>query len=147
MSTFLKRYANVSLSSTFVMRARCRYCKSKPMYYFWSKTRTLYISFDKPRKMFENIIKLHKDLYSNYYLVADPSNFNKMSDFSYVHPFMKHSVRLHKNKGMQAARDYSEYVSCSCGRTIWAFYENFANTRPDIIHRKSVYKYPQKFEY
>lgn len=147
LKEFSKDHAYVSLSSTFIMRARCKHCKSLPIHYFYSKQRNYYISTDKPRKLFDNIVKLHKDLCNNYYLVADPVNFKKLSDFTFSLPFINYNAKLHKNRGIRATKDYSEYVSCSCGRTIWAFYENYAKSRPDIIHRKSVYKYPQRFEY
>lgn len=81
----------------------------------------------------------------DWYLKDNPSNFHKIREFNY-YPGGKYKSALHQHIGVEEGMHVIEFVTCTCGRTIWAFNEEDGMLRPEIKHRKGRYKYPQKFE-
>ncbi len=137
---------HVNLSSSFVMRCRCKHCGSFPKTYWYHRIKSYAMSPDNMRKQFCNWQKFQKRLCDDYLEEGDPSQIRKMSAMNFNFSFKNYSPRYHKNRG-SGIFDITEYIECDCGLTLWAFGEKAGKNRPEINQRKSRYKYPHKFDF
>ncbi len=133
----------VNISSTFMAKSRCKKCGSPPQYnrYFYFQTSNF---FKSPRKQSSliNFLKKHfKRMCEDYYLSNYPSRYNSVSPFSHSASYKGFVPKLHKNKGVSATENYTEIITCYCGRTTWAFYQKSAENRPEIINKKGRFNY------
>lgn len=137
---------HVNVSSTFVIRAKCRHCHGGPKYYWNVRTKTFHGSINIMRSRFASAMKNNDRICSDFYMGYQPRVYHGINSFSFQIDFNKYPARLHKNKGVPSY-ERTEMLECECGKTLWAFNEKSAKNRPEISQRKSRYKYPQGFQY
>lgn len=137
----------VNISSSFMIRARCKNCGNGPDYYYavgqpfkWVDVRSNLI-FSKTTQ--EWVIRM----VSNWYLPYTPRYFHKLGDFTFELNGKSYSPLFHRTRGANVGQNNRavEFVGCSCGATVWAFNQKSVVKRPEITNRKSRYKYPKKF--
>lgn len=137
----------VSLSSSFMVRTKCKHCLSSPSVFYAVKNSNCYLDPRSPINHFSYVKRFCKRMCNDYYFFDSPLDIVNSSPFKFTPNFKGYKARLHKNKGVSAYTDYTDMVTCDCGMTNWLFYEESAATRPEIIRRKARYKYPRKFVY
>lgn len=138
----------VNLSSSFVVRSRCKYCHSGPAHYYFSKNPNLL--FSPNWKYFESaawLSKCYKRICSDYYLMDSPSYVKSVSDFTHKVRYKAFRPKLFKNKGVHPFSDYREFLICECGKSCWEFYQKSTSKRVEIINRKSRYNHKFIFNY
>lgn len=131
----------VNLSSTFLARAKCLKCdKAIDTYYvsynaYWNDPRTSNIIFDMMRKFI-------KKLNSSWYKYSDPKPINSIIDFN-VYWEKSFNPRSHSQRAIDPGLNLTEFLSCPCGETVWAFTQKRSVCLPEIKNRKSRYTYPK----
>lgn len=143
---FKQHFIHANLSSSFVVRAKCKYCLGGPKHYWSSRNKSYCSSPDAMQTRFLAVKKSSKRFCQDYYLDSNPREFTGLSAFVFTVSFKSYPARLHKNKGVSSF-ERTEIVECECGKTQWAFNEKSSRNRPEITQRKARYKYPQGFEY
>jgi hypothetical protein len=137
----------VNISSTFMVRARCKNCGKGPDYYYsvgqpfkWVGVRSALVFSQAVKKWITRMV-------SNWYLPFSPRYFLKLGDFAFEIEDKSYDPLFHRTRGSNIGvrQRVVEFVGCSCGATVWAFNEKSAVKRPEITNRKGRYKYPQKF--
>lgn len=133
----------VNVSSTFMIRCRCKRCGKNPSVhrYFYFKNPNYWKSPRKQIERFSYIKKHVKRFCEDYYLSNKPSKYTNMSIFSHSPTYKGFNPKLHKNKGVLPFDDYAELITCPCGRTTWSFYQKSILERFEIINRKAKYNY------
>ena len=144
---FILNKKKILLSSTFPTRTKCKKCLKLPSLYYCVRNPSM--SLD-PRTQLNNALKSKKKLrrviYS-FFMMEDPSNFVRISSYGHK-PFYKGAnIRMHKNVGIINNKNYTEYATCECGATSWAYSQKPASSRPEISNRKSRKVYPIKIDY
>jgi hypothetical protein len=133
------------LSSSFMVRCRCKHCGQTPdaMYYVRQispeigpeETKKINGFFAKAFKKFINTNRLISD----FYLQSNPSEFTDLKYFNVRREgnawFNPH---LHKNKGFSLNKNYMQYFTCKCGKAQWAFCSGSSvEDKMEIFHRKA----------
>jgi hypothetical protein len=143
----------VKLSSTFFNRCACKYCGGKPKEYWFNRNRHLDIdikmTIDNHKHIFITIDKFNSDWYLDY----SPRQFTRLGYLRFRSNLSKFNPKIHNSFiGRQKRIDrqnnnYSEYLSCLCGRTNWSFVNKVLAIRPDLLNRKakSTYDKPISF--
>lgn len=140
----------INISSTFMMRARCRTCNGLPNYYYQVRNPFLYKDPYVQIKGSQWLRSLVKRMTSNWYLKYAPKDFLNINGFSFVLDGKHYSPTLHRirNSDSYSYKDnIIEFVGCSCGTTIWAFNQKANKDRPEVVNRKGRYSYSPKFKY
>lgn len=146
---FKTEIIRVNISSTFMVRSRCKNCGKGPDYYYavgqpfkWVDVRSALVFSKKVKEWLTKII-------SNWYLPFTPRYFEKLGDFAFELEDKSYDPLFHRTRGANNGMNNRvvEFVGCSCGSTIWAFNEKSVAKRPEITNRKGRYKYPQRFVY
>jgi hypothetical protein len=136
----------VNLSSSFIARTKCRECGLPPDDYYYVN-HALY--FSDPRsasKVFDWFKKYISNIVGYWYKRHQPRIFHNMKAFTVRWPEQSYKPTLHQHRDVKYDGNITEYLSCPCGRTVWAFNSIMAEHRPEIKNRKARYRYPQKFE-
>lgn len=141
-----KKFVNVNLSSSFVVRARCKKCSEVPKYYYYSR---LPINWFTPNKNFEiknSYRKYYKRMCSDSYQSEYPSNhLFKLGYLSWHPPEKGYNPRLHITKGSYPM-EFIEILTCSCGGTSWYFLSPNP-FKKEVLFRKAMKNFPFKFAY
>lgn len=105
-----------SYSSSMCVRARCKYCKNEPKYFFYKAINGVVFKFEPEQNKDQNII-------SNFYLYSTPKHFTKNSHFStFIQAHYKTSPRYfqyHKEKYEGKRMPVIIALTCTCGRSVW----------------------------
>jgi len=137
----------INISSTFMVRARCKECGKGPDYYYSSPKPYRWKNIQGALIFSQIIRKWIKRMLTSWYLDHQPRYFHNLEEFSFKmedKSFRPSLSRMRGNEGRE--RDnVVEFVGCSCGATVWAFNEKSTKNQPEITNRKGRYKYPQKF--
>lgn len=144
---YIKKVFYVNLSSSFMVRTKCKRCLGIPSIHFTVKNPNHYLN---PRVMinrFKFVTTFCDRMCDDYYMADEPSDITNNGAFKFTPHFKSYHLKLHKNKGVEPFTDYMDMVICNCGITCWVFYDESARNRPEIIQRKARYKYPHKLEY
>jgi hypothetical protein len=136
MNSYSPKY-KINTSSSFLSRARCKKCAGNPAHYFFIKNALLCRSPRQYIAMFDWVKKYVSRLCEDYYLMTSPSMYNSISKFSYPLNYKGYKCKLHKNLKTLPNNLYTDFLSCSCGATVWAFSQISAAKRPEIFNRKS----------
>ncbi len=137
----------VNLSSTFVVKNKCPYCNKSANEYFWVNLPPYYYDPKSSQELFNWIKNYIKRIIPSvsWYAKAQPRHFKSLKDFSVYWSEKSYKAALHRNLNIELTDHVIEFLSCPCGRTLWAFNQKDAEERPEINNRKARYKYPQKF--
>lgn len=139
----------LNISSTFMVRTRCKNCGKGPDYYYavgqpfkWVDVRSALVFSKKVKEWLVKII-------SNWYLSFTPRYFEKLGDFTFELEDKSYDPLFHRTRGGNCGiqNRVVEFVGCSCGQTVWAFNQKSVIKRPEVTNRKGRYKYPQRFVY
>jgi hypothetical protein len=137
----------VNLSSSFVVRSRCKFCATGPKHYIISKLSTKWYDHSMIKDRFTSYVKRLKRMNYDFYLTVSPKVFNSVGFLTHTAFYKGYNPALHKNISLSPIANYMEYLACGCGRTQWGFAQKSSASRPEIASRKSRYKYPRKFDY
>lgn len=139
----------INISSTFLIRARCKECGKGPDYYYaimlpfkWKNIRNLLSVSKFARGWITRLV-------GTWYLNFDPRHFEKLGDFTFALEDKSYLPTFHRIRGaaMTERENMVEFLGCECGATVWAFNNKSTKNRPEITNRKGRYKYPQRFVY
>lgn len=153
---FLKKYdpmykveiVKINVSSTFMVRARCRECGGPPNYYFYVRKPYLYKDVRAQQTTSKWLRSWVKRMTSDWYLDSEPRHFHDIEEFSFVMDDKHYIPTLHRSRNTNKYKeDVVEFVGCDCGQTVWAFNQKSTKNRPEVTNRKGRYNYPNRFEY
>ncbi|CAB4197033.1 hypothetical protein UFOVP1290_553 [uncultured Caudovirales phage] len=137
----------VSLSTPFITRARCKFCGKFPSIYFCCRNYTQYIDVKCVKDRLDLIKKYRNSFREDYFLSVDPIFFKSVHDFAYVPEFKAYCPALHRTKGSHNIFRYIDCLTCNCGRSTWYFSQKSIKNRAEIFHRKSKNKFTNKYIY
>lgn len=137
----------LNISSTFMVKARCKECGKGPDYYYstpkpyrWKSARYALVFSEITRRWIQRMV-------NNWYLEYQPKHFHSIEEFSFKLEDKGYRPVLARTRGNNGREreNVIEFVGCSCGATVWAFNDKSSKNNPEITNRKGRYKYPQKF--
>lgn len=134
----------ISLSETFIVRSRCKYCQDSPSIYYYYKTPFYWEDPNSSRDLFAFVKKQVSRLCSDIYLESSPGDFHNISFNGFKLNFKGYKPRLYKNS---FPMEISALLTCKCKKTFWAFPDNIDSSRPEVFFKRSRYKYPKKFDF
>lgn len=138
---------HVNISSTFLIKNRCKSCGKMPLDYYYTKMPYLYKDVNEKISCLKNYFKSIDRLTNDWYLGSDPRSFYDIQLFSFSIKSKGYIAKLHNSRGVKNKNQVLEFLICECGKTKWAFNGKSIKNRPEIINRKGRYDYPRKFEY
>lgn len=139
----------INISSTFLMRARCKECGKGPDFYYgvmlplkWKNVNNFLFVSTFNRDWITRMV-------SNWYLDFSPRHFKKLGDFSFGLEDKSYNPVFRRTRGTNIPErdNMVEFLGCDCGATVWAFNQKSTKARPEVTNRKGRYKYPQRFVY
>ena len=136
----------VNLSSTFVIRCKCRYCGEGPDEYYCVNHMAYDLDPRSSQAVYVWFKKYVKQLIGFWYKKHQPSVFTNMRAFNIRWAEQSYKPTLHQHVGIQPYDTVTEYLSCPCGKSVWAFSQRQGDRRMEIRNRKARYKYPKKFD-
>jgi hypothetical protein len=145
--SFKPELIRVSLSTPFVTKARCRYCKGFPSYYYYARNPTLWYNPRRITESFKMMSKYIKRLSNDFHSAKNPRFCTKVSEIFHQVSYKGYRPRLHRTRGSNPTQDIVEYLMCECGRTSWGFTDKSIKGRPEILNKKAYQRFPQKFEF
>jgi hypothetical protein len=149
MKSGKQKFLKMNISESFLHRTICKKCKGNPNYYFYSRNPILWYD---PRRVINNLeyIKKNNKRFSpeEYSSALDDFRFSTKLNF-YNHPvnYKSYRPKLHRVRGQHPILDITEYLTCECGQTAWAFSDVNVDLRNDIKHKKSRIYISKKFMY
>lgn len=128
----------INISSSFLFRACCKKCGSKPTYYWHSMAQR---SWKNPRDKINDMAwyrgQIKRIGSSWFFIYNQPRYVNKAQDFNFILD-KGFSVNLHNSKAPVLESDYViSYLSCECSETSWKFNNKSLEYRPEVFNRKS----------
>lgn len=155
MNVTFKKYKSetikVNVSETFMVRSRCKSCGELPSSYYYYKNPILFEDVSDVKELFGFIRKYISRLCDDFYLADSPTNFVHMSFFGFKLNFKGYNPKLHRTRTPfiqhKQELEITEFLTCKCGKTSWAFSDKTVRQRPEIILRKGRYRYPKKFDF
>lgn len=132
----------ISLSETFIVRSRCKYCKDFPSIYYHYQSPILWQDPNSSRDLFAFVKKQVSRLCSDIYFEYSPKEFYHIGLFEFKVNFKGYNPRFHKSN---SPMEISALLTCKCSKTFWAFPDKIENSRPEVVFKRSRYKYPNKF--
>jgi hypothetical protein len=146
ISTYTPEIIYINLSSSFMARARCKYCQSGPTEYSVEKGPNPIRDHSIVRKHFNIVKKVYKKICYDFYLDTNPSAFNSLAMFKHSPSYKSLSSHAFRSR-LYEKSECKETLWCPCGLTAWAFNNKGSRRRPEISQRKARYRYPHKFDY
>jgi hypothetical protein len=141
----------VNLSETFMVRSRCTSCGELPSMYYYFKNPILFDDVNEIRYLFTFIRKYVNRMCNDFYLIDRPGDFIRMGFFGFRLNFKGYNPKLHRTRTPWARYkqdlEITEFLTCECGKTSWAFSDKTVKLRPEIILKKARYKYPKNFDF
>jgi len=135
LATDIRKVLSIAVKS----RTVCKFCLSYPTNYYYSKNAFNYKSPRDTDLFYKNVCKnttrFHKELLplDAYF---SPSSYKDTYSFRYKLNYKSFAVRQHKNIYHNNHTYLTEYLSCKCGKSYWAFNRSLIDGRPDIVCRK-----------
>jgi hypothetical protein len=143
---FKSEIVKIRLSESFMARARCKFCKGPPEFYYYLRNASMYIDVRSSNNVFQRWKKaISRFNRTNFNF--DPKYMNGASFMSHPTSWTKYRPRLHRTRGTDPTFDIVEVVCCDCMRTQWCFSDKAIQDRPEINQRKSNKRFPVKFEF
>jgi hypothetical protein len=145
-----KKYVKISLSDTFPLKNRCKYCSSIPAWYYHTRISSSFQDHEIAQFINMWLTGSHKRMCQDFYLTEMPKSFTNTNNFAHAVDYKGFNPRFHKNSKYHNY-DHSgtvvDHLSCSCGKTNWAFNETRAKNKPEIKQRKARITCPNKYVY
>lgn len=118
----------VSLSSSFISRARCSKCGGQPVFFYYVKLPYYHKTPNHSYAVSEYLKKICKRMCYDYYLVEAPSSFNSTSAFK-AKSFFNYNPKYHmsKNPEFYKGNMVSDCLTCKCRKTVWQFKQSTPN--------------------
>ena len=137
----------VNISSSFMARARCKFCRSGPDYYYGSFKPHMWSDVSRYRSFTKRNKKWIRRMCSSWYKQFEPRTFEDISEFTFRLDYQDMRPTLFRTRGTSTGEreNVMECLGCKCGRTIWGFNQRSVKKRPEITNRKGKYGYPKKF--
>lgn len=149
--THKSEIVRVNLSETFMVRSRCKLCGKLPSMYYYFKNPILFDDVNEVKYLFGFIRKYISRMCDDFYLIESPSSFIHMSFFGFKLNFKGYNPKLHKTRTpwirYKQDLEITEFLTCECGKTSWAFSDKTVKLRPEIILKRARYKYPKRFDF
>lgn len=138
----------VSISSAFMARARCKFCKGTPVYYYGCYKQHMFEQVQRYRLFTPRNWRWIKRMCSSWYKEYEPRTFDDTFEFTFRLDYKNYRPTLHRARGAECGQreNILECVCCECSRTVWVFNQESTKRRKEITNRKGKYAYPQKFE-
>lgn len=136
----------ISLSSSFMAKARCKFCTKPPSQYFGMFKTHVWLDASAYRKFTPRNWRWIRRMCSSWYKDYEPRDFEDVFDFTFRFDYKNYRVILHRARGalVNPNDNVIDCVTCECGRTVWAFNQSSTKKRPEIVNRKGKYAYPQR---
>lgn len=132
-----KKKIKINLSCTALIKSRCKYCKSVPMYYYYMMKQISFPDVNDANEIQSWLREQIKNMSTVFFPMESPRNFLTLRSFSQKTSYKKYDPRIHKNYGYDATQsNVVDRITCSCGQTSWAFNQTNARTNPSIKQRK-----------
>jgi len=128
---------HIKLSSTFLARARCKYCSSPPTYYFKTRLNVHQKDIVHFLSAFRWVVRNTDRMCSDFYYIESPRDFKNISLLSFDPSYKSYDSSVHHKHGLDIKNDYYEYLTCDCGRTNWCFKQKAIQNIIEIVNRKS----------
>lgn len=147
MGPFKIEKTKINISSSFLARSKCVECRSYPLYYF-----IMYRSYGRKNarlssETFHSLKKFIHRMNEDYYLSYQPRHFTSLSSFSFKLALKSYNPILYKSRGLPVDMDncVTEFLTCDCGKSVWAFDMKYSQNKTEVINRKGKYHYPGTF--
>lgn len=114
----------INCSTSFLFRARCKYCGGKPRNYFITMDKFIPRQIDGWLNMKMSYLKKDKDPYKKNNYVINLNNFIEFNKFS--NSFSTIDIKYWKNFKQIANYGIKEFLTCNCRNTMWA-HSDFLN--------------------
>jgi len=139
----------VKLSSTFVGKGFCKYCGGKPKHFYYVRNRILFHDQNSIRQLFPALMTFVKSFGQDWFTWIAPGIQTKQSHIAYTPNQLKYNPRTHSmySSKTENKSSVSEYLSCDCERTTWAFTQKANDKRPELLNRKAKGTFKDKFVY
>lgn len=136
----------VSLSSSFISRAKCSKCGGEPEFFYYVKLPFYHKTVHRSNFIIEYMKKTHKRMCHDYYLVEKPKSFNDVSAFK-AKNFIKYKPKYHmsKNPEFYNGSMLSDCITCKCRKTVWEFKQSTPNLESQA--RRAKITFSKKFTY
>lgn len=146
MKKYKTEHFHIKLSTTFIARAKCKYCNDFSSFSYRIRNPPLHRSVGVAIKKFEYIRDSVKRMCDDYYMEFSPKVFTSAATFSHDVNYKGYNPKLHRTKFFKKDLNFTEYVYCKCGMTSWAF--NYKSTEKQLQSKKRSNRvYPKKFTY
>jgi hypothetical protein len=138
---------SISLSSSFMAKARCKKCGGHPTVYYAMFRPGVWSDVVGYRKFSPRSRRWVRRMCSSWYKEYSPKEFHDVFEFTFRLDYKNYNPLLHRTRGSDViGRDnIIECLSCECGQTSWAFNQESVKRRLEIVNRKGKYAYPQRF--
>ncbi len=149
MKTAKQKFLKMNVSESFLHRTFCKKCLGYPIYYFYSRNPILWYDPRRVLSSFDYIKKNNKRLSPEEFTFGlENFRFSNRLNF-YNHPvnYKSYRPRLHRVRGQHPVLDITEYLTCECGCTAWAYSDIGSVYRNDIKHKKSRVYITKKLMY
>lgn len=137
-----------SLSCTSLLKSRCKFCGSRPTFYYYSLKTPSYYDIDDSKAIQARIQKFIKEIIEFWYMIESPSSFRSIQSFSHDIYYNKYDPRSHKTYGYHPkVSNTIDHLSCDCGKTTWAFNQTSGAKNPIIKQKRIKPEYKKKIIY
>lgn len=143
---YQKHSVNIKLSTSFIARTKCKHCLDYSNFTYRVRNPPVNKDFTVSIRKFEYISKNVKRMCDDYYMEFSPRSFHSNSWFSHGVNYKGYNPKLHRMRGVQKTINFTEFVSCKCGLTNWAFNYKSCESQPSF-RRKTDKVHPKKFIY
>jgi hypothetical protein len=136
----------ISLSSSFMARARCKKCGGAPTIYYAMFKPHVWADISDYKKFRSRNRRWVYRMCSSWYKSYPPKEFHDVSEFTFRLEHKNYNPVLHRTRGSVGGLSNTiECLSCICGQTSWAFNQDSVKHRLEIINRKAKSAYSQRW--
>lgn len=120
----------VSFSSSFAFKSRCKFCAGLPKIYFYGKETPI-------SKEIKKINYSKQKINEFWYDKMQPINFTKTNLFSFNAFYKNYNPSAHKNRLNNNFKCFNEILLCECNKTAWIFTKKGNVEKIEVFHRKA----------
>jgi hypothetical protein len=144
-----QRNLKVNASESFLHRAICKKCKGHPTYYAYHRNPILWYDPRRINSSFEYVKKYKQRLSpEEFSFVLDDFRFaNELNLYNHPVNYKSYRPKLHRVRGQNPISNITEFLTCKCRQTVWAYSDVNHAYKNEIKHRKSRIYITKKFMY
>lgn len=146
MHKFTPPQIGVNLSSTFAIKNVCTECGKSPSHHYTAYLPNYWLDPRSSQAIFDWYKKFIKRMNSSWYRNHQPRHFFSMKSFNFSWMEKSYTPALHQHAIGDEEVNVVDYLTCPCGKSVWAFAQKSAQNRIEIRNRKAKYNYPRKFQ-